>query len=239
MMSSTRRRLGVFLAAFLLVAAEPAAHGSEVDAWRATLQEIDHHLRAGEYRPAQKKSRRLADRVVDRLGTGDPAAYTLAVTCVFRALAEAGLGNDRDADWYWWTAYSIFNDATKTDLSPYGEAAEFLKSRKFRDRTGKPDLVTRSGPQFSNPVVRKRGKPPYPELLRRMAVRTSYAVQVIVEPDGSISGPLVLKKVKEPAMAYVILETLRSWKFEPARLDGEPVPVLYTLTVNFKLRGLE
>lgn len=31
------------------------------------------------------------------------------------------------------------------------------------------------------------------------------------------------------------VRTIKTWRFEPAKLDGQPVPVYYTLTMNFRL----
>jgi periplasmic protein TonB len=32
------------------------------------------------------------------------------------------------------------------------------------------------------------------------------------------------------------LEAVRKWKFKPGTLNGQPVPVIYNLTVNFRLQ---
>jgi outer membrane biosynthesis protein TonB len=32
------------------------------------------------------------------------------------------------------------------------------------------------------------------------------------------------------------MEAVRQWKFQPATRDGAPIPVLFNLTVNFKLK---
>lgn len=211
----------------------------EVAAWRRAVEKIDQHLRQAEYRPARKKTMKLLNRVVDELGTGKDAAYTLAILCVLRAIAEAGLGYEDDALWYWWTAYNVFNDITKTDLSPYGEPAAFLQGSSFRSRDGLADISTEGCLVATEPVVvRMKGESHYPLMMRRMGVTGRYSAQVVVETDGSISGPLVGKEVREPTMVYAVLETLRRWEFEPAKLEGEPIPCLYGLSVNFELRGL-
>ena len=36
-------------------------------------------------------------------------------------------------------------------------------------------------------------------------------------------------------MGFAVMETLRGWRFEPARLDGEPVAAIYNLTTTFAL----
>ena len=215
----------------------PAASFAQVDAWRKELDRIDNQLREKSYEAAKESAERLADRMVRDLGAGPGAAYTLAVTCAFRAIAEVGLGNEDVGLWYWRTAHNVFNDVTKADLSSYGSPAEFLKSSSFRARPGKVELeVLVPGGEIEPPKVRKKPKPKYPKMMQSMGVEAVYAVQVVVETDGSISEPLILRPVQEPTMAYVILESIRQWEFKPARREGKAVPVLYNLHVNFKLR---
>ncbi len=36
-------------------------------------------------------------------------------------------------------------------------------------------------------------------------------------------------------LGFAVLETLRSWRFKPATLNGQPVPVSFVFTVNFKI----
>jgi hypothetical protein len=233
-----RRLLLACLVLGLLLAPGLRAQVGLESAWRTRLHDIDRHLRAGKYRAAQRESRRLAHQMVEGLGTGQSAAYTLAVTCAFRAIAERGLGNDADASWYWWTAHRVFPDITKADLSPYGEPARALQEEKFRARDGKPELVDWSTKGLKPPVITKKNPPSYPSTLLHMGVRAVYVAQVVVEPDGSLTGPLVFQSAREPAMVYVVLEAIHHWHFEPATLDGHPVPCLHMVTVNFKINGL-
>jgi outer membrane biosynthesis protein TonB len=34
-------------------------------------------------------------------------------------------------------------------------------------------------------------------------------------------------------MSYVVLDAVRQWRFEPGKIGGKAVPVVFTLTVNF------
>ena len=52
-------------------------------------------------------------------------------------------------------------------------------------------------------------------------------VEAIIGEDGVPRHPLVLTRYAVPAMKYVVLDSLREWRFEPARLDGKPVTVYY------------
>jgi protein TonB len=52
-------------------------------------------------------------------------------------------------------------------------------------------------------------------------------------PDGRIVDIRVLRGV--PLLDQAALEAVRRWEYEPTLLDGQPVPVIMTVTVNFKL----
>lgn len=161
----------------------------------------------------------------------------MAVACVFRALAEAGLGNEEDARWYWWTARSLFPDITVTDLSPYGVSGAFLRGLEFRHREGWDEpLVFGRRKGFKPPTVRRRKRPVFPDAARIHQLGGAYAAQVVVDVDGAISGPLILRDVVDPSLAYAVLETLRGWKFSPATLNGKPVRSVYATTINFRFR---
>ncbi|MEQ1909190.1 MAG: energy transducer TonB [Vicinamibacterales bacterium] len=49
----------------------------------------------------------------------------------------------------------------------------------------------------------------------------------------SIIAPGVLRSI--PLLDVAALDAMRQWKYTPARLNGEPVAVLVTVTVNFVL----
>jgi TonB family protein len=81
-------------------------------------------------------------------------------------------------------------------------------------------------------LVTHRVDPDYPAAARREKLSGVVVVDVVVGRDGSVlntravSGPQVLT---EAAMA-----ALRWWRFEPYRVDGQPMVVETTVAVEFK-----
>lgn len=67
------------------------------------------------------------------------------------------------------------------------------------------------------------------------AVQARISGMVIVEAtigvDGSITDVKVLRSI--PLLDEAAVEAVRQWKFTPTTLNGVPVPVVMTLTVNF------
>lgn len=67
-----------------------------------------------------------------------------------------------------------------------------------------------------------------------LGVAGGYAVvRSVISPTGELVCAYVLES-DDPRLARSALEAARSWRFEPATLDGRPVPVQYFLTVNFR-----
>lgn len=50
-----------------------------------------------------------------------------------------------------------------------------------------------------------------------------------------MDGAEVLRSVQLP-LDLAALKAVSGWRFEPTLLDGEPVPVIMTVTVNFTLQ---
>ena len=47
----------------------------------------------------------------------------------------------------------------------------------------------------------------------------------------------VLQEASNRLLAERPVEAVRQWRFTPTRLNGEPVPVMMTVTVAFRLQG--
>ena len=59
-------------------------------------------------------------------------------------------------------------------------------------------------------------------------------IEATVGVDGTITDAQVLKGVAE--LDDAALAAVRQWRFEPMLLNGEPVPVIIVLTINFTLK---
>ncbi len=85
------------------------------------------------------------------------------------------------------------------------------------------------------PIAIHKVGPAYPEESRKARITGAVVLQTIIDVEGRITDTKVLKS---PAadLAEAAVEAIRTWRFEPARLNGEPVAVYYNLTVNFRLK---
>jgi TonB family protein len=63
--------------------------------------------------------------------------------------------------------------------------------------------------------VKTRVSPTYPELARRMSVRGTVKIAVVVSPNGNLKDARVVGG--NPILVNAALEAVKKWKFEPAQ----------------------
>jgi len=77
-----------------------------------------------------------------------------------------------------------------------------------------------------------RVEPQYPQSARGTELQGVIALDVVVGRDGSV---LSMKPLNGPdVLARSAMDALRWWKFEPYKVNGEPIVVETTLAVEFK-----
>jgi len=80
----------------------------------------------------------------------------------------------------------------------------------------------------------RKVEPVYPELAKRARVSGVVVLQVTVDEEGNVAELRVLKG--HPLLNDAAEAAVRQWKYSPTLLNGEPVPVIATVTVIFNLR---
>jgi len=206
--------------------------------WNETLVTTDKDLKGGRYADAIEKCTRLAREMVDTMGPGSDAMYTLAAVTAMRAIAEVGSGNRRDGLWHWRVACALFSKYTHSDLSVYGEPGRWLMRQPAVEDRGSDvhRLSATNQSPVSAPVLTRKVDPRYPEGLRLGRVEALVIVECVVGKDGIPREPVVLTKGIEAAMIYEALEAVRQWRFEPGKIDGKPCDVVFNLTIHYVLR---
>jgi protein TonB len=84
------------------------------------------------------------------------------------------------------------------------------------------------------PVVRHRVDPVYPEEARRARVAGIVIIEAVIGKDGRVKSARVLKPLPF-GLDEAALDAVKQWTFDPGTLDGQPVDVVYTLTVNMRV----
>lgn len=96
------------------------------------------------------------------------------------------------------------------------------------------DGPLRVGGDVKAPVAISRTKPDYTDAARKGHITGLVIVEAIVNKQGEVEQVKVLKGLPL-GLSDQALEAVKKWRFHPGTLNGEPVEVIFTLTVNFTL----
>jgi TonB family protein len=61
-------------------------------------------------------------------------------------------------------------------------------------------------------------------LLAAVPDGTGVDLKVQIDPSGNVSEASLLSRDSQPVVANMVADAAREWQFEPARLNGKPVP---------------
>ena len=76
--------------------------------------------------------------------------------------------------------------------------------------------------------------PSYPMLAKSQHIEGNVRIDAVVDATGRISS---MKVVSGPTLLHqAAMDALRQWKYLPATLDGKPVPMHLTVTLQFRLQ---
>ncbi len=104
-----------------------------------------------------------------------------------------------------------------------------------------PPPVKAAPPEASPPVIDQphalyRGGLVFPSRAVEREVSGYVDFSFIIEPDGSVGDPEVTAETPEGyGFAAAALNAFRSWRFEPKRIDGNPVAAQARYRISFKL----
>jgi protein TonB len=71
-------------------------------------------------------------------------------------------------------------------------------------------------------------------LARDSRVEGVVILDVIIDEHGTVTSTRVLKSVA--LLDQAAIDAVRLWRFTPARLNGEAIPIVMTVTVSFRLQ---
>jgi protein TonB len=75
--------------------------------------------------------------------------------------------------------------------------------------------------------------PIYPAIARAARVRGVVILEAVIGEDGTVRNVRVLRSIA--LLDAAALEAVQQWRFTPTLLNGEPVPIVMTVTVAFTL----
>jgi protein TonB len=82
--------------------------------------------------------------------------------------------------------------------------------------------------------VKTRVEPVYAEAYRRARIRGIVMLEATISKEGVVEEVWLLKSLA-PDLDAAAMDAARQWTFEPAKVDGKPVAVIFPLAVAFML----
>jgi len=76
-------------------------------------------------------------------------------------------------------------------------------------------------------------RPEYPDLAQKARIEGVVIIQAIIGKTGAIEEATVLRSI--PLLDAAALAAVRQWRYTPTLLNGQPIAVIMTVTVRFRL----
>jgi protein TonB len=96
-----------------------------------------------------------------------------------------------------------------------------------------PKEVVRVGLGVTAPQKIRHVAPIYPPIALAARREGVVILEAVIGEEGSVRDVKVLRSV--PLLDQAAIDAVRQWRFTPTLLSGEPVPVVMTVTVAFRL----
>jgi protein TonB len=92
----------------------------------------------------------------------------------------------------------------------------------------------RVGGQILAPQKVTHVSPVYPPIAQSARVQGVVIVEAIIDREGRVGYVRILRSI--PLLDQAALDAVKQWEFTPTHLNGSPVPVIMTATVQFSLQ---
>ena len=122
-----------------------------------------------------------------------------------------------------------------------GELAETIRvTAKRPTQTIGPSSTGSGGPvrvggNIKVPHKLKTANPVYPPTMREAGLDGLVPIEALIGVDGTVASVRVLSAQVHPEFARAAEEAVRQWVFSPTLLNGTPVEVQMTVSVQFSL----
>lgn len=98
-----------------------------------------------------------------------------------------------------------------------------------------PSGPVRVGGNVKAPVAIERSDPQYTDVARKAHVAGVVILEAVIDKTGHVDQVKVLKGLPM-GLSEAAEDAVRKWRFRPGTMNGEPVDVIFDLTVNFTLQ---
>jgi TonB family protein len=109
--------------------------------------------------------------------------------------------------------------------------ATWLTTARPVTRTG--DGPFRVGGDVRAPVVISRVPPRYTAEAKANRIAGIVIMELVIDREGNVADAKVLKPLPF-GLDETALVAAKQWKFQPGTINGEPVDVIFNITINFR-----
>jgi protein TonB len=94
--------------------------------------------------------------------------------------------------------------------------------------------AVRIGGNIKPPAKVKNVPPEYPALAQTAGVQGVVIIEALISKEGRVEEAHVVRSI--PLLDQAAVDAVTQWEFTPTMLNGQPVPVIMMLTVQFTLQ---
>jgi len=97
-----------------------------------------------------------------------------------------------------------------------------------------PSAASANGGQLVQPKLVSSIASIYPLAAKTAHVQGDVLVDALIDATGKVAATKVISGA--PLLQQAAVDSLRFWKYEPARLNGQPIPIHIKVNVSFRLQ---
>ena len=133
------------------------------------------------------------------------------------------------------TAAREAGDKAAADAVAAREKADAVAAKEQADAAARAKAkaaAVRVGGKIEPPIKMNDVAPVYPAIAQNAGVTGSVIIEATIGADGRVIDAKVLRSI--PLLDQAALDAVRQWEYRPTILNGVAVPVIMTVTINFK-----
>jgi TonB family protein len=93
----------------------------------------------------------------------------------------------------------------------------------------------RVGGNLTAPTKIRNVPPVYPPIAQQSGVQGVVILEITLDATGMVRDAKILRSI--PLLDQAAIDAVKQWQFTPSYMNGQAVPVIMTVTVNFSLGG--
>jgi protein TonB len=78
-------------------------------------------------------------------------------------------------------------------------------------------------------------RPQYPQHLQQQGIEGTVLLEGVISLDGSLLSLRSQNALVHPELTKAAIDAVQQWKYQPTLLNGQPVEIITTIQVNFRL----